>query len=255
MTILEFMTIFPNEFSCKMDFKTKRENEGIICKKCSCTKHYWLQSKWQWQCSKCRFRTTLRSGTIMHSAKLSFHKWYTCMAFMSFTKKGISALEMKRQLGHKRYATIWILMHKLRNGMGLRDDKYELNDFVELDEGYFEHAISEKTALKRGRGSQRQNNVAVIAESIPLEDVVTGKKSSYCGYFKMKSLKTHEKTEINKLATEYINQNAVIFSDKSTSYCDLGNFVEAHLSTKSSKETTKTTLKWVQNEISTVVSK
>jgi Zn finger protein HypA/HybF involved in hydrogenase expression len=76
MTILEFTTIFPNEFSCKMDFKTKRENEGIVCKKCSCTKHYWLQSKWQWQCSKCRFRTTLRSGTIMHSAKLSFHKWY-----------------------------------------------------------------------------------------------------------------------------------------------------------------------------------
>ena len=105
MTILEFLQDFPDEHSCKVHFKVQREHQGIICKKCGCQKHYWLESKWQWQCSNCRFRTTLRSGTIMESAKLSFHKWYLCMAFMSSTKKGISALEMQRQLGHKRYGT------------------------------------------------------------------------------------------------------------------------------------------------------
>jgi len=138
MKIHEFTQKFPNENSCRMHFKVVREQEGIVCKKCSCTKHYWLQSKWQWQCSDCRFRTTLRSGTIMESAKLSFYKWYLCMAWMSSTKKGISAMEMQRQLGHKRYRTIWVLMHKIRAGMGNRDDKYTLDGSIELDEGYFE---------------------------------------------------------------------------------------------------------------------
>ena len=99
MKIHEFSLRFPDENSCRLHFKMVRENEGVTCKNCKGTKHYWLQSKWQWQCSKCRFRTTLRSGTVMESAKLSFHKWYLCMMYMSGTKKGVSALEMQRQLG------------------------------------------------------------------------------------------------------------------------------------------------------------
>jgi hypothetical protein len=250
MTILEFLQDFPDEHSCKVHFKVQREHQGIICKKCGCQKHYWLESKWQWQCSNCRFRTTLRSGTIMESAKLSFHKWYLCMAFMSSTKKGISALEMQRQLGHKRYGTIWRLMHKIREGMGKRDSLYQLNGEIEFDEGYFEQAISEQIKLKRGRGSQRQSNVAIMAESTPLEDIETGKTSSQCRYFKMKVLESHNKEDVNKQIIEYINEKAIIFSDKSTSYVDFSELVETHISSKSDKEITKTTLKWVHIAIS-----
>lgn len=250
MTIIEFLHYFPDENSCKTHFKEQREKQGISCKKCSGTKHYWLQSKWQWQCSECRFRTTLRSGTIMESAKLSFYKWYLCMAFMSSTKKGISALEMQRQLGHKRYGTVWRLMHKIREGMGKRDSLYQLSGSVEFDEGYFEQAVSERTILKRGRGSQRQANVAVMTESTPLEDLETGEMSSHCRYFKMRVLENHQKDEVNEVVIKYINQNAIIFSDKSTSYVDFSKIVDTHITSKSDKKTTKTTLKWVHIAIS-----
>jgi hypothetical protein len=83
----------------------------------------------------------------MESAKLSFHKWYFYMAFMSSTKKGISALEIQRQLGHKRYGTVWRLMHKIREGMGKRENLYQLNGSVEFDESYFEYASSKKQNL------------------------------------------------------------------------------------------------------------
>lgn len=104
----------------------------------------------------------------MHGSNLNFRIWYLAMAFMSFSKKGISAKELQRQLGHKCYDTIWLLMHKIRGAMGKRDSLYTLKDMIEFDEGYFEKATSERVKLKRGRGSQRQNNVAVMAESIPL---------------------------------------------------------------------------------------
>lgn len=250
MTILEFLHHFPDDQSCKAHFKLQREQQGITCKKCGCQKHYWLEAKWQWQCSSCRFRTTLRSGTIMESAKLSFHKWYLCMAFMSSTKKGISALEMQRQLGHKRYGTVWRLMHKIREGMGKRDSLYQLNGEIEFDEGYFEQTVSEKVKLKRGRGSQKQSNVAVMAESTPLEDLKTGKLSSHCRYFKMKVLDSHNKTDVNNVIIEFINEKAIIFSDKSSSYVDFAELVDTHISSKSDKEVTKTTLKWVHIAIS-----
>lgn len=40
---------------------------------------------------------------------------------MANNKKGISAQEMQRQLGHKRYEPIWAMMHKIRAAMGNRD--------------------------------------------------------------------------------------------------------------------------------------
>jgi len=250
MKIYEFTQVFPDDDSCRMHFKAVREKEGIECKKCGCQKHYWLQAKWQWQCSSCRFRTTLRSGTIMEGAKLSFYKWYLCMALMSATKKGISALEMQRQLGHKRYRTIWVLMHKIRNGMGKRDDRYSLEGTLELDEGYFEVVNQSKEKLKRGRGSQSKKNVAVMAESTPLENPETGKKSSHFRYAKMKALNSHKAPEINKITSENIQNDAVIITDKSTSYEAFSALFETHISVKSDKTVIKTTLKWVHVTIS-----
>lgn len=250
MKLYEFTKFFPDETSCRMDFKAKREKEGINCKKCSGKVHYWLQAKWQWQCKGCRFRTTLRSGTIMQSAKLSFYKWYLCMVYMSFSKKGVSALEMQRQLGHARYRTVWVMMHKLRAGMGKRDNRYSLDGMIELDEGYFEKAKPLVTKLKRGRGSQSKINVAVMAESTELEDVHTGKTSSHFRYAKMKVLESHKADEINKTAADNITKNSVLITDKSTSYEDFANYFDTHLSYKSDKNITKTKLKWVHITIS-----
>ncbi|MFT4682126.1 MAG: hypothetical protein ACI9YU_001981, partial [Flavobacteriales bacterium] len=51
--------------------------------------------------------------------------------------------------------------------------------------------------LKRGKGSQRKNNVAVMAESVPLEDPETGKRSSQCRFFKMKVLDSQKADSID----------------------------------------------------------
>lgn len=250
MNILSFIEEFPDEQSCKSDFKNNREKEGVFCKKCGCSDHYWLQNKWQWECKGCKFRTTLRSGTLMEASKLPFRKWYLAMAFMSFSKKGLSAKELQRQLGHSRYESIWSMMHKIRLSMGKRDALYTLKGAIEFDEGYFEKATSSKVKLKRGRGSQKQINVAVMAESTPLEDIDTGNQSSQCRYFKMKVVGNHNSADIDKMVSENFDQKSIVFSDKSTSYVNISDYVETHISVKSDNNTTKTTLKWVHIAIS-----
>ncbi len=189
---------------------------------------------------------------MMESAKLPFRKWYLAMAFMSFSKKGLSATELQRQLGHKRYEPIWFMMHKIRKSMGNRDALYKLTDMVEFDEGCFETEVDKESrrSLKRGRGSERQVNVAVMAESTPLEEVSTGRKSNHCRYFKMRVLESYLKEEINQVIEENIAEKTIVFSDKSTSYVDISDFVEVHVTEKSSEETTITTLRWVHIAIS-----
>jgi len=252
MKLVEFIKKFSSEEKCKEYFRDIRISEGVECKKCSGTKHYWLQGKWQFQCSKCRFRTTLKSGTVMENSRLSFQKWFMIIFMMTATKKGYSACEMSRQVEHKRYKTVWAILHRLREAMGLRDDKYLLTDMVEFDEGFFPTEISKKTRknLKSGKGSQRQQNVAVMAESTYLEDIETGKVSKHCRFFKMKVLNGHDSEEVNEEVQKSIDEETIVFSDKSTSYLGIEDYVEAHFMEKSSNEVTKTSLRWVHIAIS-----
>ena len=250
MKIIDFNQQFPDELSCRNHLKEKRENEGLICKRCNGHEHYWLSSIFQWKCTSCGFRTTLRSGTVMHDSKLPIRIWYLCMAFMSMSKKPMSAHEMRRQLGLKRYEPVWAMMRKIRHAMGQRDQRYGLNDMVELDEGFFPQALNNKTKLKRGKGSQKMRNVAVMAESIPLEDLQTGRTSSQCRFFKMKVLDTQKADSINKIINESLDQKTIVLSDKGKNYIDIADCIEGHVTVISSKHATNNTLRWVHTAIS-----
>ena len=49
----------------------------------------------------------------------------------------------------------------------------------------------------RGRGAEGKQNVAVMAESTPLEDIETGKKEKHVRYFKARVLDSHQSEGIN----------------------------------------------------------
>lgn len=252
MNLFTFTAHFGDEDACRAHFKEERDKIGVVCQRCGCTEHYWIKSRWSYECKSCRSRTSLRSGTIMQGSNLSFLVWYRAMFLMSATKKGFSAKEMQRQLGLKRYEPVWALVHKLRKAMGKRDARYTLEGMIEFDEGYFsvESSKVEKEKSKRGRGAAGKQNVAVMAESTPLEDIQTGEKSSQVRYFKAKVLETHQSGEVNQTITEDLDEKTIVFSDQSTSYVDIADYVEMHVTEKSSKESTEETLKWVHIFIS-----
>lgn len=247
MNIIEFVSQFPNEASCRSHFKESREKEGVVCKNCRSVNHWWLKAKSQWQCTQCDFRTTLRSGTIMESSKLPVRTWYLAMAFMCSTKKGLSACELQRQLGHSRYGTIWRLMHKIRTSMGNRESDYLLRGEIEFDEGFFpiEHPKKTFSKYKAGKGSEKKKNVAVLAESTPLENIEEGRLGSQCRYFKMQVLSNHQASAIDELIEDSIQEKSIVFSDQSKSYVNIEDYVEIHVSEKSSRSTTVDMLHWV----------
>ena len=251
MNLFSFSAHFGTEDDCREHFKLERDKIGLTCK-CGSTEHFWIKSRLSYECKKCRSRTSLKSGTIMENSNLSFLIWYKTMFLMSVTKKGFSAKEIQKQLGLKRYEPVWAMVHKLRKAMGNRDAKYTLEGMIEFDEAYFTVESSEIEQEKgiRGKGAVGKQNVAMMAESTPLEDLETGKKEKQVRFFKAKVLDGHDGKEINETIKESIDNQSIVFTDKSTSYVDIADFVELHIMEKSSKETTEETLKWVHIAIS-----
>jgi transposase-like protein len=252
MNIFTFSAHFTDEGSCRLHFKSERDKIGVICKECGHQHHYWIKSRWSYECKQCRHRTSLRSGTIMEHSNLSFLIWYKTMFLLSTTKKGFSSKEIQKQLGLKRYEPVWAMVHKLRRAMGKRDARYTLEGMIEMDEAYFtvEASEIEKSKGIRGKGAKGKNNVAIMAESTPLENIETGETSSHCRYFKAKVLSNHKSNDIDAAIKESIDEKSIVFTDKSTSYVNIADYVELHVTEKSSKKTTKETLRWVHITIS-----
>ena len=251
MNLQTFVEEHYSEHSCKMAFKQYRLKTGVTCKKCGGTAHYWLNTIEQFKCKQCGFKTTLRSGTALEASKLPFRYWFTAMYFMTMTKKSMSAKEMQRQLEHKRYEPIWLMMHKLRLTMGKRDDTHKLSGAVEIDEAFFE-TVNEKEegqALKRGRGSQRQTKVLVMAESEEVKDKKKHRISKKCGYFKMKVIENTEADTINSEVEKTVEKTAAVTTDKYPCYAKLKEVVGEHKAIKCPSKEAHKWLPWVHTAI------
>ena len=252
MNIINFINRFPDEASCIDFIKEQRSQQGEICKKCTGSRHYWLENKHSFQCASCGFRTSIKSGTVMENSNLPIRIWMMTITFITATKKGFSASELQKQLGMKRYEPVFRMYHKLRAVMGQRDDRYRLEDMVEYDEAYVGKSTKAqvRSKLKRGRGTQKQSKVAVMAESTVLEDPESGKLNKSCRYFKMKKIKNLEAKTAQALIKEYIDSDSVLQTDKSTTFSDLSDCIDVHVREISGTKEGNFNLKWVHIAIS-----
>jgi len=266
MKIRDFFKKFPDEASCKAHFKSERDKQGVVCKRCQHQEHYWISTRDQYQCKKCKFRTTLRSGTLLHGSQLPYSYWYFGMMMLTSTKKSFSALEIQRQLGHLYYEPIWYMLHKIRHVMGKRDNNYTLCNEVELDEGFFEIVPNKEDRdrivielkdnegkYKRGKGSQKQATVLVMAESknVGPSDKYKHKPTKMVRYIKMQLLDDLCKETTNKKIEKAIDPKSSAITDGANNYNDLQDKLTDHTAVviELKKDTSKI-LPWVHIAIS-----
>lgn len=255
MNLLNFVSQYPDESSCRIKFKEYRDKQGVVCPRCGHAEHYWKKDKECYECKKCGKRQSLRANTVMHGSQMPFRYWFIAIHLLTVTKKSFSAKELQRQLGHKRYEPIWRMLHKLRQIMGKRDELYPLSDSIELDEGFFSTEVSKEekaNPLKRGRGSQKQSKVLVMVESKPVEEGASAKKGKArkAGYLKMQVITDLKSDTITALVRENISEAATIDTDNSTSYNKLKDVVKKHNPKVVPKEDVGKMLPWVHIAIS-----
>ena len=189
----------------------------------------------------------------MESSKLPYQYWLYTIYLMSMTKKGISAAEVQRQLGHKRYEPIWTMMHKIRAIMGLRDDKYEMDGVVELDDAFFKTHNDESSdePTKRGRGSQEQSTVLVMAKVDPKRGRPRKhKKPSAFRYVKMIVIPNSSSSTMNDTLSTYAKPEVVIKSDGWRGFNKIKKVSAKHIKKIVPPKEASKALPWVHTMIS-----
>ncbi len=252
MTHRDFFTQYPDNESAKQFFIQVRLQTGVVCRHCMGTSHYYLKTVDMFKCKSCDARTTLRSGTILHASKLSYLDWITAIYLMCSTKKSMSAKEMQRQLGRKRYEPVWFMMQKIRILMGKQEDSFKLEGEIEADEAFFEIAnasLDGRKYLYKGRGSQRQAKVLVMAETYPGKGK-PNKPNRGCKRFKMKVLEDLKGDTISLEVSKTVHPEAILLTDGFKSYEKVKRVVKEVRSTVTLPEEASSLLPWAHVAIS-----
>lgn len=233
MTLVEFFKLYPEELDCKLFFKEQRALEHTKCKKCCSVNIYWQEKESRWRCKDCKHAMSLKKGTVMENSNLGYRVWLWGLYLMSLTKKGFSALEMQRLIGHKRYEPIWLMMQKIRISMGHRDDKYTLDGYVEMDEGFFEghrKKVIVKGVSQPGLELDRQVKAIVAVSTKPVDqtDQTKHKPKTRAGFIKMNVVSSLSIKEVTCEAQKILQKSATVITDGRRCYNNLKEICTKH---------------------------
>ncbi len=176
--------IFHNEDKARKFLEKQRWADGVYCPFCEQTdtvKPYAMKSKsgklvkgWH-HCRSCRKKFTVRVGTLYERSHIPLHKWLMATHLMCSSKKGISALQLQRNLGLGSYKSAWFMAHRIREAMKPSEDEPPMGGdgkTIEADETFlgnkkanrFEDVYTnEKGWVKRG-GSKEQFKIVSLVE-------------------------------------------------------------------------------------------
>ena len=154
ISLADLFTMFPDDETAKQWLEKNIWPDGCKCPKCghddtAPTKN----SRMPYRCRGCNKRFSVRTGTIMAHSHVSYRNWVITIYLLATRPKGVSSMQMHRDLGIKQ-STAWLLLHKLRKSWHTLTGSDPMSGLVEVDETYMGGCEKNKHTDKKGESDK-----------------------------------------------------------------------------------------------------
>lgn len=135
MNFFAFLKKFSTEEDCIKYYISIRYPQGATCNHCGNKTTYRRGGSKNFDCKACNNTFSVFKGTIFEKSSTDLRKWFFAIHLFLNGKKGISALQLQREIS-VTYKCAWRILHKIREAMG--KDNNDDDDFTGLMQGITE---------------------------------------------------------------------------------------------------------------------
>lgn len=91
--------MFPDEPAARVYLEQRRWPNGVVCPCCEETKRVTPRKDGFYRCNACKTDFTVRTGTIFERSHIKLHTWVYAMYLLMTARKGVSSLQLGKELG------------------------------------------------------------------------------------------------------------------------------------------------------------
>ena len=230
MTFMELLKMFPTEKKVIKHFIKIRYSGGICCNHCGSIKVYQRKKTPKFfDCNDCGNTFSIFKDTIFEKTTTDLRKWMYAIHLFLNGKKGISGLQLKREIG-VTYKTAWRMLKQIRKAMGNVENREMFEAIVEMDETYVggKPRRNDNNKNKRGRGTKKTPVIGIIDRD---------KKRVYAKVaMPNKNGKKLTGMQLLSVLDEICKQETMVITDEFTGYNILKKTKYLHLMINHTKE-------------------
>ena len=151
-SLFEVVNYFSTEDVCRQYLKHCRFGKYVVCPHCGSIHCYEFSDGIRFKCHDCDRIFSILVGTIFENTKIPLRKWFIAMYLLSCHGKGISSVQLSRDLDITQKSA-WYMLQKLRSTFKSENDG-TLSSDVECDETYIGGREINKHESKRTKENQ-----------------------------------------------------------------------------------------------------
>lgn len=188
---------------------------GIVCPHCGGLRCVRIQAHSEKvrddviRCNDCRKQFTVTVGTVMQGSHITLSHWALAFYSMCSHKKGVSALQLQRNLGLHTYRAARHLAHRIRYAMREEPLAQKLRGTVEVDETYVNGKPRKGHDSERryGRGTQKPPVLALVERD---------------GRVRSKPVEHVDAATLQSAIREQVHESSTIMTDEWPAYQGIG---------------------------------
>ncbi len=154
-SVLDLINAFPDEQTCINHLEQLRWNGNVISPFDATSKVYNCKGN-RYKCKNTGKYFNVKTNTIFDNTKMPLQKWFLAIWIVTSHKKGISSLQLSRDLNITQKSA-WFMLQRIRNCFGDYSNT-KLENEVEADETYIGGKNKNRHANKKVKGSQGRSS-------------------------------------------------------------------------------------------------